>query len=245
MELKDRKEVEKALQEWRRNKSSKGIQLASSTGEPWIDETHRRYWFARQSGRIVGLLILTPIRGLYQVAKSTSAPTYQCSPSSSTSSIASCGSDNPSPIFSPQGSSSSSTSSLMSVGCPEPHPIYSCYHIKNAVSFPNAPQGTSELLIYTALISLTKSCPPSSPRPMISFGITASNELKPVDNLTGWKITWMSTMYNRVVNGTGLWKRGHFRAKFDSSREARYICYPTQDGFGIDRIRALLKVLMN
>ncbi|KAK7045653.1 hypothetical protein VNI00_007486 [Paramarasmius palmivorus] len=241
---KDRDEVENGLQEWRRNKSSKGVQLASSTGEPWIDETHRRYWVARRNGRIVGLLILTPVHGSFQI---TVPLAIYPSPSSSTSSIASTSgrtSSNPSPTFSSRGSStsSSSTSSLSMSGCSEPHPSCYNYHIKNAVSFPDAPQGTSELLIYAALTALAKTCPPSMPRPMISFGITASDELKPVDNLSGWKITWLAMMYNRVVNGTGLWKRGHFRAKFDSGREPRYVCYP-QDGFGIDGIRALLKVL--
>ncbi|KAJ3971867.1 hypothetical protein EV361DRAFT_908835 [Lentinula raphanica] len=59
----DRKEVEEGMLEWRRLKGLKGVQLASTTGQPWIDEEHRRYWVARSSGHIVGVLILTPIHG--------------------------------------------------------------------------------------------------------------------------------------------------------------------------------------
>ena len=50
----------------------------------------------------------------------------------------------------------------------------------------------------------------------VTFGITASDTLTPVDNLNGWKITWMSKTYNKVVGLTGLTRRGDFRVRFPS-----------------------------
>jgi hypothetical protein len=52
----------------------------------------------------------------------------------------------------------------------------------------------------------------------VTFGITASDTLTPVDNLSGWKITWLSKTYNKVVGLTGLTRRGDFRVRFFSSR---------------------------
>ncbi|KIK67776.1 hypothetical protein GYMLUDRAFT_154849 [Collybiopsis luxurians FD-317 M1] len=178
----DRKQVEDGMLEWRRSKGLKGVQLASTTGLPWIDEEHRRYWVARWEGHIVGVLILTPIHG--------------------------------------------------------PH----AYLIKNAVSFPSAPRGTSEHLIHTALQYIQADEKRLGFPIIITFGITASDHITPVDNLKGWKITSLSKVYEKVAKGAGLLKRGEFRGKFDSEREEMYVCYP-EDGLGLEGIRSLLKVL--
>ena len=50
----------------------------------------------------------------------------------------------------------------------------------------------------------------------VTFGITASDTLTPVDNLSGWKITWLSKTYNKVVGLTGLTRRGDFRVRLFS-----------------------------
>jgi hypothetical protein len=47
----------------------------------------------------------------------------------------------------------------------------------------------------------------------VTFGITASDSLTPVDNLGGWKITWLSKTYNKVIGLTGLTRRGDFRVR--------------------------------
>jgi hypothetical protein len=67
--------------------------------------------------------------------------------------------------------------------------------------------------------SETNSSGKSSPNGMphsgvaVTFGITASDTLTPVDNLSGWKITWLSKTYNKVVGLTGLTRRGDFRVR--------------------------------
>ena len=179
---------------------------------PWLDFEHRRYWIAEKDFDIVAILVLTSIR-------------------------------------------------------------HKQYQIKNAVSFPNAPRGTSEEIIYRVMVDLQdegvstdesdgksengltwsktdievarkfeensshshsrsvesdlsdsspsssdsssgKSVPTSSTRHSgvaVTFGLTASDTLAAVDNLSGWKITWLSTTYNSVISLTGLTRRGDFR----------------------------------
>ncbi|EEB98640.1 hypothetical protein MPER_01818, partial [Moniliophthora perniciosa FA553] len=53
----DRKQVEEGLAEWRKSKGAKGVQLASTTGQPWIEEAHRPYWVAQHESQIGGILI--------------------------------------------------------------------------------------------------------------------------------------------------------------------------------------------
>lgn len=179
--------------------------------QPWLDFEHRRYWVSEKDSNIVALLVLTRIH-------------------------------------------------------------HKQYQIKNAVSFPNAPRGTSEQIIYRAMSDLQdegvapddsdrksedgamlwtqtdievsrkiqanssqsrshsadsgrsdsplrsdSSSGQSSPTGIrhsgvaVTFGITASDSLTPVDNLSGWKITWLSKTYNKVIGLTGLTRRGDFR----------------------------------
>ena len=146
------------------------------------------------------------------------------------------------------------------------------YQIKNAVSFPNAPRGTSEQIIYRVMSDLQDEGVPadesdheskgetftksdievarkieensslsrsksvdsgrsdsplssgilsgqSSPIGLqhsgiaVTFGITASDSLVPVSNLSGWKITWLSKTYSTVISLTGLTRRGDFRVR--------------------------------
>ncbi|KAJ3797952.1 hypothetical protein GGU11DRAFT_30766 [Lentinula aff. detonsa] len=181
----DRKQVEEGMSNWRRSKGLKGVQLASTTGQPWIDEEHRRYWVARSSGHIVGILILTPIHG--------------------------------------------------------PH----SYLIKNAVSFPNSPRGTSEHLIHTTLQHIQADEKRLGFSITVTFGITASDHIAIVDDnrvRSGWRLTSLSKLYEQVAKGAGLLKRGEFRGKFDSEREEMYVCYP-EDGLSLSGIKNLLAVL--
>ncbi|TEB32662.1 hypothetical protein FA13DRAFT_1763765 [Coprinellus micaceus] len=247
----DKRAIEQGVEDWKKSRS--GIQIASTTLQPWLDQEHRRYWVARQEGEIVGILILTPVQA-------------------------------------------------------------NNWQIKNAVAFPKAPKGTSEVLIYTSLQGLhagnssprsrspspagparngtngvtstvTSSAPtPSSmtvepptsdagsgiisddasglsgvatPSPIeepdysplddencvvVTFGISASPELHPVHNLGGWKVKALSKTYKKVASSAKLINRGEFRRKFDSEHKPMYVCYPA-DGFGLDGINTLFKLL--
>jgi len=235
--------------------------------QPWLDFEHRRYWIAEKDSNIVAILVLARIH-------------------------------------------------------------HQQYQIKNAVSFPNAPRGTSEEIIYRSMLDLQdegsisddsgrkseddallwtktdieiarkieensshsrssqsvdsgrsdsparsgsssgsssgKSSPTGTRQSgvAVTFGITASDSLTPVDNLSGWKITWLSKTYNKVIGLTGLTRRGDFRVrfvrlkpshmvvdliisqnKFHSQHMPMYVCYPADEGFGLDGVNKLIKSL--
>ncbi|KAL1664134.1 hypothetical protein EV121DRAFT_263284 [Schizophyllum commune] len=128
-------------------------------------------------------------------------------------------------------------------GHPE-HPHHISYQIKNAVSFPDAPKGTSEKLIYSALRDLDREQTRKLQlgRYTVTFGISAANSMVPTHNLSGWKVHTLSNTYNKVAKSTGLLNRLEFRKKFESIHEPMFVCYP-EDGFGLDGVMALLKAL--
>ncbi|KAI0301634.1 hypothetical protein B0F90DRAFT_1628641 [Multifurca ochricompacta] len=179
-----KRQVEEGIVDWKKSKT--GIQIASTSFQPWLDFEHRRYWIAEKDSNIVAILVLAHIH-------------------------------------------------------------HKQYQIKNAASFPNAPRGTSEEIIYRAMLDLQdEGSTPSGIRHggvAVTFGITASDSLTPVDNLSGWKITWLSKTYNKVIGLTGLTRRGDFRNKFHSQHIPMYVCYPAEDGFGLDGVNKLIKSL--
>ncbi|KAH7928703.1 hypothetical protein BV22DRAFT_1030465 [Leucogyrophana mollusca] len=126
-------------------------------------------------------------------------------------------------------------------------PVQDSFVIKNAVSFPKAPKGTSEALIHTALKDLrdehSSGDHDGDGNVSVTFSISAADDLKPTKNVSGWKFTWLNKTYSNVSQGAGLLNRSDFRSKFDSTREPMFVCYPTEDGFGLDGIETLLKLL--
>ncbi|KAG6816855.1 hypothetical protein H0H87_002341 [Tephrocybe sp. NHM501043] len=132
------------------------------------------------------------------------------------------------------------------IGCLILTPIQNnSWQIKNAVSFPDAPHGTSETLIFTALTDLYNENPTHTPSPnrtSVTFGITASDEMHAVQNLSGWKVSVLAAVYGKVAHVAGLLRRGEFRRKFQSEHEQMYVCYP-QDGFSLEGINTMLKLL--
>ncbi|KAI0027885.1 hypothetical protein K488DRAFT_22427, partial [Vararia minispora EC-137] len=202
-----KKEVEDGILAWKKAKAKTGLQLASTSFQPWLDFEHRRYFIAEHEGHIVGILILSQIH-------------------------------------------------------------HDQYQIKNQAMFPGAPRGTSEWLIYNSMqiLSNEDGCmlweqhdsshehessssssedgsPERHSRASVTFGITASEHITPVDNLSGWKISWLSTTYNKVVGSTGLTRRGDFRSKFHTEHQRMYVCYPAKQGFGLDGVSKLIKAL--
>lgn len=100
------------------------------------------------------------------------------------------------------------------------------YQVKTAVSFNSAPKGTSEELVYSALkdIHAEHSCSPSRrsstssdrdshdlPYASITFGVSASSALEPVENLKGWMVTWVAKTYDTIAQAAGLAGRENFR----------------------------------
>ncbi|GLB39802.1 putative aspartyl-tRNA synthetase [Lyophyllum shimeji] len=175
----DKRAVEQGIVDWKNART--GVQIAATSGEPWVDTEHRRYWVARKDEKPVGLLILTPVHG-------------------------------------------------------------NAWQIKNSISFPDAPRGTSEALIYTALSDIHRESGPDQPDASVSFGLTAAEEMNPTQNISGWKVTLLKSLYGKVTSAGGLLRRGEFRSKFDPELESIYVCYP-QDGFGLHGVKALIRQL--
>ncbi|KAA1471688.1 hypothetical protein DENSPDRAFT_799830 [Dentipellis sp. KUC8613] len=263
-------EVDRGIHDWK--KSRLGIQIASTSFQPWLDFEHRRYWVAEHEGKIVGLLILSPIHPhCYQIKNAVSFPSA------------------------PRGTSEKLIYSVMedleSVDHLDPrsadirhiqeesgllmwqHPEDDMHVLRgNATdkappelvenvattseSTPSDSMSSSEVSGPSSSRRSSDSSRPTSPsetetdshhigegRITVTFGVSASDKLIPVDNLGGWKITWLSKTYNKIVGATGLTKRGDFRNKFRSEHMPSYVCYPSEDGFGLDGANALLKCL--
>ncbi|KAI6145539.1 hypothetical protein BKA82DRAFT_13716 [Pisolithus tinctorius] len=121
-------------------------------------------------------------------------------------------------------------------------PAGDSYVIKNCVSFPDAPKGTSERLIHDGLQDLDNKREQGGSM-SVTFNISAAGDLEPTRNISGWKFTWLSQTYRNVSKGANLLQRSDFRRKFDASKEPMFVCYLTEDGFGWDGIETLLRLL--
>ncbi|KAI9513222.1 hypothetical protein F5148DRAFT_1145533 [Russula earlei] len=236
-----KRQVEQGIANWKKSKS--GIQIASTSFQPWLDFEHRRYWIAEKGSDIVAILVLTGIHHTqYQIKNAVSFPNaprgtsemiiYRAMADIQDEGVPSDDSDRKSEYGAlvwtqtdlevarrTQESSSHSRSSSVDSGRSES---------------PASSQSSSG-----------KSTP-SGFRPSgvaVTFGITASDTLTPVDNLGGWKITWLSKTYNKVVGLTGLTRRGDFRNKFHSKHMPMYVCYSADEGFGLDGVNKLIKCL--
>ncbi|EAU84084.1 hypothetical protein CC1G_06946 [Coprinopsis cinerea okayama7 len=259
----DRKAVEDGIGEWKASRS--GLQLASTSLQPWLDEKHRRYWVARQDDfKIVGLLILTPIKGRsWQIKNAVSFPhapkgtsealiytalkdLYEENPSRPTTPASSVNGKGPNPAKLADGIKSSlaadsdatSEASISSTAVEPPSSressdVFSPASTNNLseVSTPRTHERSSEV-----------STLQDEDRVAVTFGISAAPELEPGQNLGGWKVKALSKTYKKVASSAKLVNRGEFRRKFDSEHEPMYVCYPP-DGFGLDGVNALFKLL--
>ncbi|KAL1676967.1 hypothetical protein EV122DRAFT_252875 [Schizophyllum commune] len=215
----DREAIEKGVADWRKHRH--GLQIASTTLQPWLDQEHRRYWIARDAkGKPIGILILTPVHNhLHSDHKHDDSIPHPEHP------------EHPSHSFKH----------------PEHAPCVA-YQIKNAVSFPDAPKGTSEKLIYSMLCDLDAEqnrrdkAGEKHDRITVTFGISAADKMSATHHLGGWKVTALSKTYAKIAKATGLINRLEFRRKFESIHEPMFVCYP-EDGFGLDGVKALLRAL--
>jgi len=127
-------------------------------------------------------------------------------------------------------------------------PAEGSYIIKNTAQFPDAPKGTTERLIHTVLRALREQHSREGGDAKrgdlsVTFNISAAGDLEPTRNISGWKFTWLNKTYTNVSHGTNLLQRHEFRRKFDAAAKPMFVCYPTEDGFGLDGVEKLLKLL--
>ncbi|KAM9883523.1 Aspartate-tRNA ligase, cytoplasmic 1 [Verticillium dahliae] len=94
------------------------------------------------------------------------------------------------------------------------------WQVKWALDFPGAPNGTIDVLIETALASITGS---------VTFGVGASEKLTPGEQLHGTRAKFLAKTYEAIVKSLGLNRKTEFRRKFGVLGEQVYICYPKHD----------------
>ncbi|GAA5932977.1 hypothetical protein JCM1841_003859 [Sporobolomyces salmonicolor] len=111
------------------------------------------------------------------------------------------------------------------------------YQIKHAVTFPEAPHGTSEALLGHVIHQMQ-----FEGKNNLTFGASAQDDIHPEHNLGGWKIRMLGKAYRKIVSKYGLANRGQFRAKFGTEDEPLHVAYP-QDGFGWSGLIALMKMM--
>lgn len=91
------------------------------------------------------------------------------------------------------------------------------WQVKWALDFPGAPNGAIEVLIDRALSAV------SGP---VTFGIGASEKLRPGAHLHGVRATFLAKTYDVVAKSLKLGRKSEFRLKFGAYGEPMYICYP-------------------
>ncbi|KAF8958091.1 hypothetical protein BDZ97DRAFT_1843222 [Flammula alnicola] len=259
--------VERGIKHWKDKRS--GVQIASTAMEPWLDCEHRRYWLAKKGSEPVGILILTPIQASsWQIKNALSFPSAPKGTSEALiytalkalydeeEQASASGQKIPHPanvdiekkpiqplssgrLLSHIGMSSEPASSASSLIISEPSDE------EGRTSTPPSESklsGTGEASGVDLPPSPSKTHHRDKDRVTVTFGISASSDFKPIHNLGGWKVKALSKTYSKVAAAAKLIQRGEFRSKFDSEADPMYVCHP-QDGFGLEGVNALLKVL--
>jgi hypothetical protein len=234
-----KKQVEEGISGWKKSKT--GIQIASTSFQPWLDFEHRRYWVAEADSNIVAILVLSKIHHKqYQIKNAVSFPS---APRGTSEMI----------IFRAMSDIQDEGATTDESGRKSDDGAYVwtkkdaevAHKIEENSSHHTRSQSVDSHHSDSSELSSGKSSPNGVRQSgvAVTFGITASDTLTPVDNLSGWKITWLSKTYNKVVGLTGLTRRGDFRNKFHSQHMPMYVCYPAEDGFGLDGVNKLIKSL--
>ncbi|GAA5824205.1 hypothetical protein JCM11251_001566 [Rhodosporidiobolus azoricus] len=111
------------------------------------------------------------------------------------------------------------------------------YQIKHAVTFPDAPAGTSEGLLSHVMREMV-----FEGRNGLTFGASAQEEIHPEYNLGGWKVKMLGKAYKKIVSKYGLANRSQFRSKFGTEDEPLYVAY-APGSFGWSGLVALMHMM--
>ncbi|KAK2030149.1 aspartyl-tRNA synthetase [Colletotrichum zoysiae] len=109
------------------------------------------------------------------------------------------------------------------------------WQVKWALDFPDAPNGTIEVLVEYALSCI------SGP---VTFGAGVSDRLVPGEHLHGIRARFLSKVYAGIVKSLGLGKKAEFRDKFGVLGEQVYICYP-RHGVTLFDLKEIVKFFMD
>lgn len=109
------------------------------------------------------------------------------------------------------------------------------FQIKWSLMFPGAPNGTSELLVTTAMRELAQAGVPTA-----TFGAGAKDTFEAVNGIGNLRGKILADVYKGISRTFGLTRKSHFREQFGAKQEALYICYPAH-GLGLSGINAIME----
>ncbi|KAJ9478034.1 putative Aspartate--tRNA ligase, cytoplasmic (putative) [Pseudozyma hubeiensis] len=92
------------------------------------------------------------------------------------------------------------------------------WHIKWALDFPGAPNGTIEHVVLHAMESNAGS--------KMTFGASATSKLVAKHGLSKVTTKWLTKAYNSLAEHNRLTNKGEFRQKLGAVEDRVYICYP-------------------
>jgi hypothetical protein len=192
--------------------------------QPWLDFEHRRYWIAEKGSNIVGILVLTSVHhNQYQIKNAVSFPNAPRGTSETTIYRVMSDIQDEGVISSDEESDRKSedgtlvwTKTDLEVARKIGEDASQSRSRSVDSSRSDSPSGSDSGSSFSGKSTTSSSSSHGTQRGgvAVTFGITASDSLTPVDNLSGWKITWLSKTYNRVIGLTGLTRRGDFRVRF-------------------------------
>ena len=112
------------------------------------------------------------------------------------------------------------------------------FQVKFSISFPEAPSGSIELLLSTAITTMGEAGCQSA-----TFGTSAANHLGQGSHQSALKMKTLSKTYDAITSSFHLLSKPEFRAKFGSEQDMVYLCYPKHGGLGVGGIHAIIKAL--
>jgi lysylphosphatidylglycerol synthetase-like protein (DUF2156 family) len=108
------------------------------------------------------------------------------------------------------------------------------FQIKWTLMFPGAPNGTSELLVTTAMRTLAHAGVTTA-----TFGAGAKDTFEAVNGIGSIRARILADVYKGISKTFGLTRKSHFRQQFGAKEDALFICYPPH-GLGFMGINAIM-----
>ncbi|GAA6002367.1 hypothetical protein JCM10207_001084 [Rhodosporidiobolus poonsookiae] len=112
------------------------------------------------------------------------------------------------------------------------------YQIKHAVTFPDAPSGTSEGILGHVIREMQ-----FEGRNSLTFGASAAEDLTPEYHIgNSWKFRMLGKSYRKIVSKYNLANRGQFREKFGTEGAPLHVAFP-EGQFGWRGVYSLMQCM--
>jgi len=109
------------------------------------------------------------------------------------------------------------------------------FQLKWSIMFPGAPNGTSELLVFTAMRTLAQAGVTTA-----TFGAGAKDTFEAVNGIGKIRARILADVYRGISKTFGLTRKSHFREQFGAKEDSLFICYPP-NGLGFTGINAIME----